>query len=199
MAVKIPPPGALILLLFLGGAFIHFLRAGALVLYSRDMSDERGAVIAEIIFLIGGTGTVWWLGLFYVPIHLVNGIVAAGLLTASIALYEWARHTIRGRRFGVALGDHVPEELCESGPYRLIRHPLYLAYLVAYLAAFVAIPHWITLGTLAAAVTLFTYAARSDESTIATSPLASAYADYRKRASMFWPKVSPAVPGKSTP
>jgi len=197
--MKIPPLTNLVLLFFLGGVFIHFLRAGALVFYSRDMSDERGALMAEVAFLIGGTGTVWWLGLFYVPIHLVNGIAAAGLLVASIALYEWARHTIRGRRFGVALGDHVPEELCESGPYRLIRHPLYLAYLVAYLAAFVALPHWITLLSLVANLALFTIAARSDEATIATSALAAAYADYRKRAGLFWPKFSPAAPGRSMP
>ena len=197
--MRIPPVPQLVLLLFLGGVFIHFLRAGALVFYSRDMSDEKGALIAEIAFLLGGTGTVWWLGLFYVQIRLANGIAAVALLAISITLYEWARHAIRGRRFGVALGDHVPEELCESGPYRLIRHPLYLAYLVAYLAALVAIPHWITLGTLAAAVALFTYAARSDEATIATSALATDYAAYRQRAGMFWPKISSAAPGRSTP
>jgi len=197
--VRIPAVPQLVLLFFLGGVFIHFLRAGALVFYSRDMSDEKGALIAEIAFLLGGTGTVWWLGLFYVQIHLANGIAAAVLLTASLALYEWARHTIRGRRFGVALGDHVPEELCETGPYRRIRHPIYLAYQVAYLAAFVAMPHWITLGTLAASVALFTFAARSDEATIGNSALAANYTEYRQRAGMFWPKISSAAPGKSTP
>ena len=197
--MRIPAVPQLVLLFFLGGVFIHFLRAGALVFYSRDMSDEKGALIAEIAFLLGGTGTVWWLGLFYVQIHLANGIAAAVLLTASLALYEWARHTIRGRRFGVALGDHVPEEVCESGPYRLIRHPIYLAYQVAYLAAFVAMPHWITLGTLAASVALFTFAARSDEATIGNSALAANYTEYRQRAGMFWPKISSAAPGKSTP
>jgi len=197
--MNIPSVPQVVLLFFLGGVFIHFLRAGALVFYSRDMSDERGALIAEVAFLLGGTGTLWWLGLFYETIRLANGIVAAVLLAVSITLYEWARHTIRGRRFGVALGDHVPEELCESGPYRHIRHPIYFSYLVSYLAVFVAIPHWITLGTLLAAVALFTYAARGDEARIAISPLAAAYAGYRKRAGMFWPRFSPAEPGRSTP
>ena len=179
--------------------FIHFLRAAAQVLYSRDMSDEKGALIAELAFLIGGTLPVWYLGLFFVPIRLLNGIVAAVLLAASLALYEWARHTIRGRRFGVAWGDHVPEELCESGPYRLIRHPIYLAYLLAFLAAFVALPHWVTLVSLVANLALFTVAARSDEATIATSALAAAYADYRQRAGLFWPRLSRSAPGRSTP
>jgi protein-S-isoprenylcysteine O-methyltransferase Ste14 len=197
--VKIPSIPQLVLLLFLGGVFIHFLRAAAQVLYSRNMADERGAQIGEFAFLICGTVPVWWLGLFYMQIRLANGIAAAALLVASIALYEWARHTIRGRRFGIGWGDHVPDELCESGPYRFIRHPLYLAYMLAYLAAFVALPHWITLGILAAIIALFTHAAYNDEATIATSPLAVAYADYRERAGLFWPKFSRAAPGRSTP
>jgi protein-S-isoprenylcysteine O-methyltransferase Ste14 len=197
--MKIPTFPHLVLLFFLGGVFIHFLRAAAQVLYSRHMADERGAVIAETVFLMGGTLPVWWLGLFYVPIRFVNGVVAAVLLVASLALYEWARHTIRGRRFGVAWGDHVPDELCESGPYRLIRHPIYLAYLLAFLAAFVALPHWVTLVSLVANLALFTVAARSDERTIATSALGADYAAYRARAGMFWPRLSRSAPGRSTP
>ena len=64
----------------------------------------------------------------------------------------------------------MPEELCESGPYRHIRHPIYLAYQVAYLAAFVALPHWITRHPVGVSVALFTFAARSDEATIADQP-----------------------------
>jgi protein-S-isoprenylcysteine O-methyltransferase Ste14 len=60
-------------------------------------------------------------------------------------------------------------------------------------------PHWITLGTLAASVALFTVAARSDEATIGNSALAANYSEYRQRAGMFWPKISSAAPGKSTP
>ena len=65
-------------------------------------------------------------------------------LALSVALYEWARQTIWGRRFGLGWGDHVPEALCASGPYRYIRHPIYLSYLLAFLAVLIALPHWIT-------------------------------------------------------
>jgi len=194
--MNIPTLPQLVLLFFLGGAFVHFTMAGARFFYSRNLAEEPGALVGQITFMFGGAMPVWWLGIFYMPIHLSNGIAAAVLVVAALALYEWARHTISRRRFGVGWGDHVPDELCESGPYRRIRHPIYLAYQLAFLAAFVALPHWITLAVLVANVALFTHAARNDEATIATSPLAAAYAGYRGRAGLFWPKFNPAAPGR---
>jgi protein-S-isoprenylcysteine O-methyltransferase Ste14 len=194
----VPTIPHLILLFFLGGVFIHFMQAGARTLHFEPGEAGPGASIAQGMFTFGGILPIWWLGL-YQPIHLVNGIIAACILIACIALYEWARHTIWGRRFGVGLSDHVPEELCETGPYRYIRNPLYLAYQLAYLAAFVAMPHWITGVLLAVSIAVFVHMARSDERTIAGSPLAAQYAAYRNRAGMFWPKFSRAGPGRSTP
>jgi protein-S-isoprenylcysteine O-methyltransferase Ste14 len=71
--------------------------------------------------------------------------------------------------------------------------------MLAFLAAFVALPHWVTLGLLAANIALFTHASLSDEAKIAASALAADYAEYRKRAGRFWPKFSSAAPGISTP
>lgn len=184
----IPKPPHLILLFFLGGVFIHFMQAGARTLHVKAGEAGPGAAIAQGMFMFGGITPIWFLGL-YQPIHLVNGIIAACILTACIALYEWTRHAIWGRRFGVGLGDHVPDELCEVGPYRYIRHPLYLAYQLAYLAAFVALPHWLSGSLLAVSIALFTYMALNDEATIATSALAADYAQYRSRAGLFWPKL----------
>jgi len=187
--VRVPTLPHLILLFFLGGVFIHFLQAGARTLHFTSGDAGPGAAIAQGMFMFGGVIPIWWLGL-YQPIHLVNGIVGVCILVTSIALYEWARHAIWGRRFGVGFGDHVPEELCEAGPYRYIRHPLYLAYLLAYVAALVALPHWLTASLFAAAVALFAYMANDDEKKIATSAISADYAAYRNRAGMFWPKFS---------
>lgn len=187
----VPTIPHLVLLFFLGGVFIHFIQAGARTLHFKPGDAGPGAAIAQGMFMFGGIIPIWFVGL-YQAIHLVNGIISACILAACIALYEWARHAIWGRRFGVGLGDHVPDELCETGPYRYIRHPLYLAYQLAWLAAFVALPHWVTAVLLVVSIALFTYMARDDETTIAASPLAAAYAVYRERTGLFWPRLSRA-------
>jgi len=196
--MRVPTPAQLTLLFFLGGTFLHFMIAGGRTLYTTDPESERGSLIGQVSFMISGTLVVWWLGA-YVSIRPANGVFAAGLLAVAIGLYEWARHTIWGRRFGYGWGDHVPEALCMSGPYRFIRHPIYLSYMLAFLASAIALPHWLTTATLVSNVVLFSYAAHSDERTIDTSALAADYAAYRERAGMFWPRLSRSAPGRSTP
>jgi protein-S-isoprenylcysteine O-methyltransferase Ste14 len=185
--VKVPPIGQLVLLFFLGGVFLHFLLAGARTFTRSGLSDERGGSYAELSFVFGGTVTVWFLGL-YQPIHLVNGIVAAAVLLVSLSLYEWARHTIWLRRFHVGWSGIVPEELCEAGPYRYVRHPIYASYLLAFLAAASALPHLLTGAILGVNVLLLVHGARDDERSIAASALAGKYAAYRERTGMFWPR-----------
>ena len=183
----VPTVPHLVLLFFLGGIFIHFMQAGARTLYFKPGDAGPGAAIAQGMFTFGGIIPIWFIGL-YQAIHLVGGIVAACILAASLALYEWARHAIWGRRFGVGFGEHVPDEVCEQGPYRYIRHPLYVAYVLAYVAALVALPHLGTALLLLVSLVLFVLMARSDERTIAESPLAAPYAAYRERTGMFVPK-----------
>jgi protein-S-isoprenylcysteine O-methyltransferase Ste14 len=175
-----------ILLLLLGGVFIHFMYAGGRTFYFKNADNEPGAWMAQFSFLVTGTIVAWWLGIL-MPIPVVNQLPAALALVSSAALYEWARHTIRGRRFGLALSDHVPETLCDEGPYRYIRHPIYLSYVLAFLAVLIALPHWITALGFLLNFGLSVGAARSDERVLAGSALAADYAAYRERTGMFLP------------
>ena len=81
----------------------------------------------------------------------------------------------------------MPETLCDEGPYRYIRHPIYLSYVLAFLAVLIALPHWITALSFLLNFALSVGAARSDERVLAGSALAADYAAYRERTGMFLP------------
>jgi protein-S-isoprenylcysteine O-methyltransferase Ste14 len=191
--MPVPTPAQAILLFFLGGVFLHFLLAGTRTFYTANVELEPGAWIAQLDFVFGGTVQVWLIGLRH-PIPLANGIVAAAMLALSIALYEWARQTVWRRRFGIGWGVHVPDAMCAEGPYRYLRHPIYLGYLLAFLSAFIALPYWPIALIFAINVALFVHGALQDERLIATSALAADYAVYRERTGMFFPKLSPTTP-----
>ncbi|MET0540206.1 MAG: isoprenylcysteine carboxylmethyltransferase family protein [Variovorax sp.] len=184
-----------ILLFLLGGVFLHFLMAGGRTFHVVNADLEPAAWISQIMFVFGGTVAAWYLGL-HQPMHPLNGVIAALLLAISLSLYEWARHTIIRRRFGIAGSGHVPEALCDAGPYRFIRHPIYLGYMLAHLAVLAAIPHWVTAAIFAAVAAICAYWAIDDERALMASGLAADYASYRQRTGMFLPKLSRAAPGR---
>jgi hypothetical protein len=98
--MKVPSIPHIVLLFFLGGVFLHFLLAGARTFHAQGAGGEPGAAVAQGTFVFGGVIPVWWLCL-YQPIQVPNGVFSACILVASIALYEWARHTIWGRRWRI--------------------------------------------------------------------------------------------------
>jgi len=65
-----------------------------------------------------------------------------GLLLVGVGLGVWVLLTMRLHRLSV-LPDPLPHvELVNTGPYRLIRHPMYTSLLIASLAWMLAAPTW---------------------------------------------------------
>lgn len=166
--------------------FGWFFGAGG-VSFERSPDDDVGGMLAQISFLITGALGTWVLA-SRIAVRPVNGAVAAVLLIAALALYEWARRTIRHRGFHIAWSGYVPDALCERGPYAHVRHPIYASYILAFLAMLVALPGIATVAIFLGNAVLFTHASLSDERAIAMSGLADEYAHYRRRAGRFLPR-----------
>ena len=169
---------SILLCLVLAAPFQWFTVAGAKT-FKRDQMRDTGATLGQLSFL-SGTMAILWTGLFHIlPLErLLSGALLAVL---AISLYEWTRRTVLGRSFYMGLAGEVPDVICESGPYRYLRHPFYVSYLLAFVGVIVATPTVIAALVLALNVVLFVYMALDDERTLARSPLAAAYAAYKAR------------------
>lgn len=109
------------------------------------------------------------------------------LYLLAAAGYWWARLSHGKDRPNFAYIPTTPTFLTQSGPYRLVRHPIYTAYLLAWLAGPVICGQpWLLLSTLVMAAIYF-HAARQEEKWFAGSQLAEDYGRYRGRTGMFIP------------
>lgn len=117
-------------------------------------------------------------------------IVALALYLAALALSLAAARALRGRRLTLAFSSDTPRELIAHGPYRVIRHPFYTSYLLAWTAGPVATGEvWLLLTVLAMGA-LYAVAARQEEAKFLNSSLSGAYRAYAASAGMFFPRLS---------
>jgi protein-S-isoprenylcysteine O-methyltransferase Ste14 len=110
-------------------------------------------------------------------------------LVGALALFEWARWSIRGRYFSYVFSHDVPAMLWTGGPFAYIRNPFYASYLLAMGSVALMWPSLIGFLVFAGTASLLASAARHEEQKFARSPLAGEYELYRQRTGRFLPKV----------
>ncbi|MDX1692146.1 MAG: isoprenylcysteine carboxylmethyltransferase family protein [Ketobacteraceae bacterium] len=84
----------------------------------------------------------------------------------------------------------MPSTIIVSGPYGVVRHPFYLAYILLYFATFLATLHWLAAALLIWGIAANYLTARKEELTIMASGIAADYGQYRERVGMLFPKLS---------
>jgi protein-S-isoprenylcysteine O-methyltransferase Ste14 len=121
---------------------------------------------------------------------LVPWAVAAGavLYCLSLAVFWWAIAANRVKPLAACFSTESQLHLVQHGPYRLVRHPFYCSYLLAWLAGAVATLNiWLALTAIIMFV-LYLSAAVNEENKFASSPLAEEYKSYRGSTGRFFPK-----------
>jgi protein-S-isoprenylcysteine O-methyltransferase Ste14 len=186
MTTSIPQ---LLLAVVMALAFVRFLYAAMRTFVLPDTWD--GASQLSQLSFISGT-VVALSSARAVTVVPGNAIAAGTLMLVAVALYEWARSTIRGRRFHIIYSDRVPEALCTDGPYRYIRHPLYTSYITAFVAVFILRPTPLATVVLVLNLVFFTYGSVRDERAIESSAFAADYAAYKARVGRFFPRLGSA-------
>jgi protein-S-isoprenylcysteine O-methyltransferase Ste14 len=116
------------------------------------------------------------------------GIAIAGVMicAAGIALAVWARR-ILGGNWGMPMSIKDCPELITSGPYAVVRHPIYSGLLMAMLGTALAEGlAWLVM--LLVVASYFVYSAHTEER-IMTDEFPSAYPAYKSRTKKLIPYV----------
>ena len=149
-----------------------FVQPPALTRYQRlfqDVSVLIGVMHGLALLVLNTAGEAW----------AIAGITMyAASLTLFLAALEAARRVPMTRTF-----VYTPkcDTILTKGPYRVIRHPIYLSYSLCWLAAPVA-THSLVLGSTAVfMIACYVISAREEERILAGGARAAEYAAVRKR------------------
>ncbi len=117
-----------------------------------------------------------------------GGYALAALTLAGIAFAWWARIHL-GRLWSSAITRKEDHYVVDSGPYRLVRHPIYTGLITAIFAT--AAAQATVTGLLGAALVAagLWLKARIEERFLTTEPGADAYGAYRRRVPMLIPGI----------
>ena len=119
----------------------------------------------------------------------VAGWAVAGVCAAGLLFTWWARISL-GSLWSGSVSRKVDHTVIESGPYRLVRHPIYTGLILAAVAQGVLIGMAANLAGAFIMAFGFWLKARLEERFLSQELGEAAYAEYRRRTPMlvpFWP------------
>ncbi len=141
------------------------------------------AVLAVAVLLLLRLGVLRGGGLNTAPWRAGLGLA---LFALGLTFAIWARVHI-GRNWGAPMTQKDEPELVTSGPYRLVRHPIYSGILVAGIGTAVALS-WLWLVAVVLAGCYFLYSA-SVEERFMTEQFPDSYPGYKDSTKMLVPFV----------
>lgn len=115
------------------------------------------------------------------------------VLAAAQWVFRAAINATTQHKLSLAFSTDAPTHLNETGIYRRVRHPFYLAYTLNWLGAAIASRHWVAFVMLGLMFAFYVAAAWREEQKFLRSSLADSYSNYRHRAGMFFPKPQPQI------
>ncbi|MGX5839084.1 methyltransferase family protein [Mesorhizobium sp. ArgA1] len=182
-------PGTAITLLWLIWVVSWFLAA-----FWSDPAQKRAGIQAELRYR-----ALWLLGavLLFIPAHgyagrlrfwfptLAEAWICAGLIAIGLLFAWWARLHL-GRLWSASVTAKAEHRVVDTGPYGMVRHPIYTGLLLAILATMAAKGTvWGIAG--AAFLTIGIVVKARLEERFLRGELGSAYDDYTRRVPMLVP------------
>jgi protein-S-isoprenylcysteine O-methyltransferase Ste14 len=183
-------PGTVILFLWIGWAVSWLLAAPW-----SNRTESRPTLGPEIAYrLVMGIGAV----IMFVPAHgyegalrvwhvgWIGGWLCAVLVGVGVVVAWWARVHL-GRLWSARITLKADHTVVESGPYAIVRHPIYAGLLLSLLATAAAKGTVLGIAGLAFLTVGIWLKARMEERWLTTKLGAEAYGEYRRRVPMLLP------------
>jgi protein-S-isoprenylcysteine O-methyltransferase Ste14 len=113
----------------------------------------------------------------------ILGAAAGGL---ALFLLQWV-HRVLGVNFSTSIFVRPGHRMVVSGPYRWVRHPMYLAYLTLFLSAFLISGNWIIGVSGAAIIGMLMTVRLKREEAILVQRFGRSYLSYSRTTGRFLP------------
>lgn len=143
--------------------------------------------VFAFVFLAGKYLDAGWFGTRFVPASQAIGWIGAALTMCGCAFAAWARLTL-GANWSGRPTVKVGHELIISGPYALVRHPIYTSLLLAAAGTAIAIGKWSCLIGLPLLALAF-LVKMSQEERLMQETFPQEYPAYRTRVSALIPGI----------
>lgn len=108
------------------------------------------------------------------------------ILVGGISFCCWARLHL-GRQWSPDVARKEEHHIVDTGPYRLVRHPIYTGFIVVYVGLTALCANWLALFALALLIFGLWLKARAEEQFLIEELGTTAYGDYRARTPMLVP------------
>jgi protein-S-isoprenylcysteine O-methyltransferase Ste14 len=144
-------------------------------------------IVIAYVLLFTDRLTFTALGRKFILVDLPVGAAGVVVTALGVALAIWARWHL-GENWSAAVTLKSGHELIASGPYRVIRHPIYTGMLVAMAGAALALGEIRGLIAVAITIAAFYFKARKEERYL-LAEFGEKYGSYAGRTGMLLPKL----------